>query len=55
VQFQLRKATAGVVQSLKSGEGFVFEFSGPGRVYTQTRNPAALIDWLTTVLPFTRA
>jgi len=54
VQFQLRKATGGVIQSMKSGEGLVFEFTGPGRVYTQTRNPSALIDWLTMVLPFSR-
>jgi hypothetical protein len=24
-------------------------------VWTQTRNAGALVDWLTTVLPFTRA
>jgi uncharacterized protein (TIGR00266 family) len=45
---------AGTVQSLKSGEGLVFEFTGPGEVWTQTRNPSALISWLTTVLPFSR-
>jgi len=54
VQFQLRKAAAGLVQSLKSGEGFVFEFQGPGTVWTQTRNPGQLIGWLTAELPFSR-
>jgi len=54
-QYQLRKVTGGVIQSLKSGEGFVFEFTGPGRVWTQSRNPSELINWLTTVLPFSRA
>jgi uncharacterized protein (TIGR00266 family) len=55
VGMQLRKATGGIVQSLKSGEGFVFEFTGPGWVMTQSRNPSALVDWLTKVLPFSRA
>ena len=55
VQSRLRRAVEGrSVQSVKSGEGFVFDFSGPGRVMTQTRNPRALIDWLTTELPFSR-
>ena len=55
VQMTLRRAVEGrSIQSLKSGEGFVFEFVGPGEVLTQTRNPGALISWLTTVLPFQR-
>jgi uncharacterized protein (TIGR00266 family) len=55
VQMSLRRAVEGrSIQSLKSGEGFVFEFEGPGEVLTQTRNPGALITWLTTVLPFQR-
>jgi uncharacterized protein (TIGR00266 family) len=41
--------------SLKSGEGFVFDFTGPGRLYVQSRNPTALIEWLTMALPFSRA
>jgi uncharacterized protein (AIM24 family) len=52
----LRRAVEGrSIQSLKSGEGFVFEFEGPGEVLTQTRNPGALVSWLTTILPFQRA
>jgi uncharacterized protein (TIGR00266 family) len=54
VQFNLRKAAAGVIQSLKSGEGFVFDFVGPGSVITQTHNPSQLISWLTAALPFKR-
>jgi uncharacterized protein (AIM24 family) len=34
------------VQSWKSGEGFVFDFTGPGRVWTQTRNPTELLGWI---------
>ena len=43
---QIRKVSAGVVQMLKSGEGFVFDFTGPGWVMTQTRNPSALQAWI---------
>jgi uncharacterized protein (TIGR00266 family) len=55
VQSRLRRAVEGrSVQSLKSGEGFVFDFAGPGRVLIQARNPRALLDWLTAELPFSR-
>ena len=53
VQLSTRRV-AGTVASMKSGEGLVLEFTGPGEVLTQTRNPSALINWLTTALPFTR-
>ncbi len=56
VQTQLRRAAAGgLMQSAKSGEGFVFDIQGPGRIWTQSRNPAEFIAWLTNVLPFTRS
>lgn len=42
VQLQVRKAAAGVIASLKSGEGLVFEFTGPGDVLFQSRNPGLL-------------
>jgi uncharacterized protein (TIGR00266 family) len=46
VQMALRKVTGGLVQTFKSGEGLVFDFTGPGVVYTQTRNPTELLSWL---------
>jgi len=56
VTFDLRRAAAGkTVQTLKSGEGFVFEFRGPGEVMVQSRNPSALVQWLTAALPFSRS
>ena len=56
VTFDLRRASGGkTMQSLKSGEGFVFDFRGPGEVMVQSRNPDALVQWLTTVLPFSRS
>jgi uncharacterized protein (TIGR00266 family) len=55
VQSRLRRAVEGrSIQSLKSGEGFVFDFAGPGRVMIQARNPRALVEWLTQELPFSR-
>jgi uncharacterized protein (TIGR00266 family) len=56
VTFSLRRAAGGkTIQTLKSGEGFVFDFRGPGEVMVQSRNPDALVQWLTTVLPFSRS
>lgn len=49
------RTVAGLMTSMKSGEGIVVDMTGPGRVWTQSRNPSALIEWLTTVLPFTRS
>jgi uncharacterized protein (TIGR00266 family) len=53
VEMTLRRAS-GSLASMKSGEGLVFDFTGPGEVMVQTRNPGELISWLTTVLPFSR-
>lgn len=47
VQYELRRAAAGgLMQSAKSGEGFVFEFAGPGEIIMQSRNPAGLVSYL---------
>ncbi|MGV1004154.1 MAG: TIGR00266 family protein [Candidatus Nanopelagicales bacterium] len=54
VQVSVRKASSGWMNTLKSGEGLVMDFVGPGTVWTQTRNSDALVSWLTRVLPFTR-
>ena len=51
VQSQLRKAATGLMQTLKSGEGFVFDFVGPGWIMTQSRNPSALEAWIRQVMP----
>ncbi|MFI9503122.1 TIGR00266 family protein [Nocardia sp. NPDC052566] len=46
MNFTIRRAVSGrSIQSLKSGEGFVFDFVGPGRVLLQTRNPGAFQAW----------
>lgn len=46
VQMALRKVTGGLVQSFKSGEGIVFDFTGPGKLYVQSRNPTEFLGWL---------
>jgi uncharacterized protein (TIGR00266 family) len=51
VTSQIRKVVGGVIQTLKSGEGFVFDFTGPGWVLTQTRNPSALAAWIRQLMP----
>ncbi|MEU5265570.1 TIGR00266 family protein [Amycolatopsis sp. NPDC021455] len=51
VQYQIRKVAQGIIQSMKSGEGLVFDFVGPGQIMTQTRNPSALISWLVSHVP----
>ncbi|RZQ61779.1 TIGR00266 family protein [Amycolatopsis suaedae] len=51
VQSQTRKVASGIMQSIKSGEGLVFDFAGPGQVFTQTRNPAALAAWVIAQVP----
>lgn len=48
VQSRIRSARPGMMQSMKSGEGLVFDFAGPGRLLTQTRNPRGLVTWLQT-------
>ena len=51
VQMGLRQASGGgMMQTFKSGEGLVFDFSGPGRVWTQTRNPNEFLGWIQSVL-----
>ncbi|MBE8524197.1 TIGR00266 family protein [Amycolatopsis sp. H6(2020)] len=51
VQYQIRKVAQGIIQSMKSGEGLVFDFVGPGQIMTQTRNPSALIGWIVSHVP----
>lgn len=51
-QFQLRRAVEGrTIQSVKTGEGLVFDFVGPGRLYLQTRNPDAFQNWVRMAAP----
>jgi uncharacterized protein (TIGR00266 family) len=49
VQYQLVKATNSVKDSVLSGEGLVVKYTGPGKVFYQTRGKPA-VGWLSTLL-----
>ncbi|MGF1646761.1 MAG: TIGR00266 family protein [Kineosporiaceae bacterium] len=52
VRPQIRRAARqGFMATMKSGEGMVFDFVGPGTVWTQSRNPNEFVGWLASVLP----
>ena len=52
LRFQMRRAVQGrSIQSMKSGEGWVFDFFGPGRVLLQSRNPDAFASWVSELNP----
>lgn len=38
VQYKLKKAAKGIFSTLASGEGLVCEYTGPGKIWIQTRN-----------------
>jgi len=50
VQYTVRKAGSWKTTFL-SGEGLVTDFTGPGRVWLQTRNSSELVMWLDARLP----
>jgi uncharacterized protein (TIGR00266 family) len=54
VTLKTRKAASGLMQTMKSGEGLVMDFMGPGRVVTQSRSPNSLVSWLQSVIPGSR-
>ncbi|MHC1740160.1 MAG: TIGR00266 family protein [Anaerolineaceae bacterium] len=45
------QAVGGFKSTMLSGEGFVAELTGPGKLYIQTRSPKALIDWIIPQVP----
>ncbi len=52
MQYQIRKASsAGFLSTLKSGEGLVAEFQGPGEILMQTRNISAFATQLSKYIP----
>jgi uncharacterized protein (AIM24 family) len=46
VQCRLRAVSQSTPQSVRTGEGLMLDFAGPGQLLTQTRNGRALADWL---------
>ena len=52
IKFRMRRAVEGrSIQSMKTGEGWVFDFTGPGRVLLQSRNPEAFTQWVASRMP----
>lgn len=51
MQVNIRQAGTGILNSLKSGEGLVMDFMGPGDVITQTRNPQGFASFVQSLLP----
>lgn len=49
--YRMIKAGKGWVSSMTSGEGLACEFTGPGRVWIQTRNPTAFGTWIRKFVP----
>lgn len=50
LDFDVRRV-GGLKSTLFSGEGLICEFSGEGKVWTQTRSPSAFLAWLIPKLP----
>lgn len=51
VQYKIKKASKGIFSSMASGEGLVGEYSGPGKIWIQTRNLSSLASALLPFLP----
>ena len=49
--YKVVKAGKGWISSITSGEGLACEFTGPGRVWIQTRNPKAFGTWIRRFVP----
>ncbi len=41
----------GIKSTIFGGEGLVCDFTGPGRIYIQTRNYPAFVEWIRSLLP----
>lgn len=51
VAMTARKAASGWIQTAKTGEYMVYEFTGPGELLIQSRNPGAFMSWIRSVVP----
>jgi uncharacterized protein (TIGR00266 family) len=54
VGMQVNKV-GGWKSTILSGEGLVATFTGPGKLWQQSRSPQDLVGWLTAKLPFSRS
>lgn len=49
--YEVQRASRSLLGSLTSGEGFVAHFTGPGRIYIQTRSPQSFSSWISQFIP----
>ena len=54
MKYEMTKGAKGWISAVTSGEGFACRFTGPGRVYIQTRNPWDFGQWVFPFLPIPR-
>lgn len=54
VTMELKRASEGLVQSAKTGEGLVFVFTGPGELMMQSRNPDDIVRYIVANMPGSR-
>ncbi len=54
VTMELRKASSSAMKSMKSGEGLVFVFTGPGELMMQSRNPDDIVRYVVANMPGSR-
>ncbi len=50
-QYKMEKAAKGWISSFTSGEMLVCRFTGPGKIYIQTRNAQSFAGWLRQFIP----
>lgn len=51
VTYTLKKVSKGFFSTIASGEGLVAEYSGPGKVWIQTRNISSFVNIISRLLP----
>ena len=54
VTMELKKASDTAWKSMKSGEGLVFIFTGPGELMMQSRNPDEIVQYIVRNMPASR-
>ena len=54
VTMELKKASESMMKSVKSGEGLVFVFTGPGELMMQSRNPDDIVRYIAANMPGNR-
>lgn len=51
IPYKIEKSSSGWISSITSGEMLVCRFTGPGKVYIQSRNPKGFGNWINQFIP----